>query len=455
MHDLPLLVNISVALAYALAGGVVARLLRLPTIVGYLLAGVALGPFTPGFRGDPQAIGQLAEFGVILLMFGVGLRLSLQDLWQVRDIAVPGALVQMAVISAAGYGLSRTWGFTPSGAWAFGLAISVASTVVMMRGLMDHGWLDTIHGKVAVGWLVFEDLATVAILVLLPVLGSATSGVSVVPVSLAVGRALAFLILMVLLGKYVMPALLGWIVRTRSRELFVLVALTVAVGTALASAHLFQVSLALSAFVAGVVVSESPFSHQIGADLLPFREAFAVIFFVSVGMLVEPVELLAQWDKVLILTLLIVVAKAVVSGAITLAFPYPVRTALVLAAGRSQIGEFSFIVGQTSLSLGFIDDSQYGLILAGAIASITLNSFMLRLVEPAAAWTAPLEVAVAAARSSAARVRRAGRVVCHTRRPCRHRRVRPRRAAHRRDARPARRAPAHHRSRPDADRKAA
>jgi CPA2 family monovalent cation:H+ antiporter-2 len=382
MHELPLLVNIAVALAYALAGGLVARRLGLPTIVGYMLAGVALGPVTPGFQGDPEAIHQLAEFGVILLMFGVGLRFSFHELWQVKDIAIPGAVAQMAVITVAGYLMGRHWGFSTGGAWVFGLALSVASTVVLMRGLMDHGWLDTIHGKVAVGWLVFEDLATVAILVLLPVLGSATSAGAAGPAALALGKAVAFVVLMLFVGKFVFPALLGRIVYTRSRELFVLVALTVAVGTALASSYLFEVSLALGAFVAGVVVSESPFSHQIGADLLPFREAFAVIFFVSVGMLVRPAEMLAHWDQVLLVTLLIIVGKAVVSAGIALASPYPVRTALVVAAGRSQIGEFSFIVGQASLALGFLTDAQYSLILAGAIVSITVNPFMLRLVDP-------------------------------------------------------------------------
>lgn len=383
MHELPLLVTIAVALAYALIGGLVARRIGLPTIVGYMLAGVMIGPVTPGFHGDAATISQLAEFGVILLMFGVGLRFSFHELLQVKNIAIPGAIIQMVVIAAAGYALGAAWGFSTAGAWAFGLALSVASTVVLMRGLMDHGWLDTIHGKVAVGWLVFEDLATVLILVLLPAAASADTTSALLPATLAIGKAAAFVVLMLFVGRYLLPALLGGIVHTKSRELFVLVALTLAVGTALASSYLFEVSLALGAFVAGVVVSESPFSHQIGADLLPFREAFAVIFFVSVGMLVQPHEIAAQWKEVLLVVLLVVVGKAIVSGAIAIAFGYPVRTGLIVGTGRSQIGEFSFIVGQASKSLGFITDSQYTLILAGAIASITLNPFMLRLVEPA------------------------------------------------------------------------
>jgi CPA2 family monovalent cation:H+ antiporter-2 len=383
VHELPLLVNITVALAYALAGGLVARRLGLPTIVGYLVAGVALGPFTPGFQGDSDSIRQIAEFGVILLMFGVGLHFSFEDLWQVRRIAIPGAILQMASVSIIGFALGRAWGFSAPGAWIFGIAISVASTVVLTRALMDYGWLDTPQGKVAIGWLVFEDLLTVAILVLIPAVTAAESATVWARVAAAVGKAGLFIGLMMFVGSYVMPALLGRIVNTRSRELFVLVALTMAVGTALASAAFFDVSLALGAFVAGVVVSESPFSHQISADLLPFREAFAVVFFVSVGMLVNPAYLVAHWDQVLIVTCLIVVGKGVVSGLLGAVLPAPGRTALVLAAGRSQIGEFSFIVGQTGLALGLLETAQYSLILAGAIVSIPLNALVFRLVEPA------------------------------------------------------------------------
>jgi CPA2 family monovalent cation:H+ antiporter-2 len=383
MHELPLILNIAVALGYALVGGLVARRLGLPTIVGYLVAGVAIGPMTPGFQGDPQAIGQLAEFGVILLMFGVGLHYNFSDLWQVRNIAVPGALAQMVLVSGAGFLLGRAFGFSVGGAWVFGIAISVASTVVLLRGFMDHGWLETLHGKVAVGWLVFEDVLTVAILVLLPAFATVGETGGFATGAWAVLKAGVFVALMIFVGQRVVPLLLGGVVSTRSRELFVLVALTIAAGTALASAAFFDVSLALGAFVAGVVVSESPFSHQVGADLLPFREAFAVIFFVSIGMLVDPFEMARRWPQVLAVTALIIVGKAAISALISFAFPYPARTALVLGAGRSQIGEFSFIVGQSGLSLGLLDAQQYSLILAGAIVSITVNPFMLRLVDPA------------------------------------------------------------------------
>jgi CPA2 family monovalent cation:H+ antiporter-2 len=386
MHQIPLLINIAVALGYALAGGLVARRLGLPTIVGYLIAGVALGPFTPGYTGDIDSIQQLAELGVILLMFGIGLHFSLDDLWRVRDIAIPGAIVQMLVATAIGYWMATGWGWSPGAALVLGVSISVASTVVLLRGLMDLGELETPHGRVAVGWLVLEDLATVAILVLLPALLSSDRSAGWLPASIAIGKAVAFVALMLFIGKRVIPAILSTIADTRSRELFVLVALIAAVGTAIASAEIFGVSLALGAFVAGVIVSESPFSHQVGADLLPFREAFAVLFFVSVGMLVNPAYLWQNWTQVAALTALIVVGKSLIAALVAFAFPYPARTALVVGAGLSQIGEFSFIVGQAGVGLGVLNETQYSLILAGAIVTITINPWMFRLVEPLERW---------------------------------------------------------------------
>ena len=382
MPHVPLLLNIGVVLAYALVGGLLARRVGLPTIVGYLVAGVALGPFTPGFRGDPEAIGQLAELGVILLMFGVGLHFSFGDLWEVRQIAIPGALLQMIVVTMGGYALGQLWGWSVGGAWLLGLALSVASTVVLLRTMMDYGWLETPFGKVAVGWLVFEDLLTIAILVLLPAFAAPAAESTWSVAAFAVGKAIVFVALMVFVGGRLMPAILGRVAHMRSREHFVLVVLTMAVGTALASSAVFGVSLALGAFIAGVVVNESPFSKQIGADLVPFQEAFAVVFFVSVGMLVNPRYLLAHWDQVAIVTLVVVVGKGIVSALITVLLAKPVRAALVIGAGRSQIGEFSFIIGQTGVTLGLIDTAQYSLILAGAMVSITLNPLVLRLVAP-------------------------------------------------------------------------
>jgi monovalent cation:H+ antiporter-2, CPA2 family len=382
-HHVPLLVNLALALGYALVGGLVARRLGLPTIVGYLFAGVALGPFTPGVSGDIESIRQLAELGIILLMFGIGLHFSLKDLWLVRDIAIPGALIQMGIAAAVGYWLAIGWGWSPSAALVLGLAISVASTVVLLRGLMDLGALETPHGRVAVGWLVLEDLATVGILVLLPSVLSPNRSSGWTVAALAIAKAAAFIASMLFLGKRVIPAALSAIAGTESRELFVLVALTLAVGTALASAEVFGVSLALGSFVAGIVVAESPYSHQVGADLLPFREAFAVLFFVSVGMLVNPAYLWHHWPQVAALTALIVGGKSLIAALLGFAFPYPVRTALIVAAGLSQIGEFSFIVGQAGLNLGVLDQTQYSLILASSIVSITLNPWMFRLVNPA------------------------------------------------------------------------
>jgi len=383
MHDLPLLLNIALALAYALAGGIIATRVGLPSIVGYLLAGMAIGPFTPGYVGSQTTIAELAELGVIFLMFGVGLHFSLADLWRVRNIAIPGALIQMIAATAIGFVLARSWGWSIEASLILGLAISVASTVVLLRALMDFGALDSLHGRVAVGWLVFEDIATVVILVLLPLLVSSDAESSSASRALiAVGRAVLFVALMLVVGVRVVPWLLRRVVRLKSHEMFVLVALTVALGTALASAKWFGVSLALGAFVAGVVVSDSPYSHQINVELLPFRDAFAVLFFVSVGMLVNPSYLLEHWREVAALSTLIIVGKALIGAAIGFVFPYPARTGLIVGAGLSQIGEFSFIVGQTGMSLGLLDATQYSLILAGAIVSITVNPFMFRLIEP-------------------------------------------------------------------------
>jgi len=384
VHDLPLLVNIAVALAYALVGGLVARRLGLPTIVGYLVAGMALGPFTPGFHGDEKSIHQLAEFGVILLMFGVGLHFSLRDLWRVRDIAIPGALLQTLATTALTYWIGRQMGLGYAAALVLGIALSVASTVVLLRGLMDTGQLETLHGRVAVGWLVLEDLMTVGILVLLPLLAVSdptNEADSWTTAAWAVGRAATFVILMLSVGNYLMPFVLGWVVKTRSRELFVLIALTVAAGTALVSYSVFGVSLALGAFLAGVVVGESEFSHQVGADLLPFREAFAVLFFVSVGMLVNPPFLIEHWNQVLIVSVVVIIGKFIITLASGFLFAYPARTILVVAAGLSQIGEFSFIVGQTALTLNIIDKNEYSLILAGALVSISVNPLMFKVPD--------------------------------------------------------------------------
>jgi monovalent cation:H+ antiporter-2, CPA2 family len=382
VQEVPLLVNIAMAVVAALAGGLVARKAGVPTIVGYLLAGVTIGPFTPGFVGDTAAIGQLAELGVVFLMFGVGLHFSLADLWQVRRVAIPGALVRMAIATVLGYALARTWGWSMAASVMLGLSISIASTVVLVRGLMDGGLLDSQPGRVAVGWVVVEDLATVLLLLVLPAFSSDGAGPDLIRVGLTLLKAAAFVGLMLLVGKRIVPWTLLRIAHTRSRELFLLMVLTVALGIALGAAAVFGVSLALGAFLAGTVVRESPLSLQVGADVLPFREAFAVLFFVSVGMLVDPRYLLAHAGQVLALTALVVVGKAVLALLIGALLRQPLRTGVVLAAGLSQIGEFSFILGEAGVRGRLLQPEQYSMILATAVLSITLNPLLFGLARP-------------------------------------------------------------------------
>lgn len=378
-HNLALLINITVALLTAFAGGYLARRLGLPSLVGYLLAGMAIGPFTPGFVGEIEDISQLAEMGVIFMMFGVGLHFSLKDLWRVRQIAIPGAILQMLLATALGFLLTQWWGWSMAASLVLGLAISIASTVVLLRGLMDHGLLNTTHGQVAVGWLVLEDLATVAILVLLPAL-LGESGNPWQTAGIALFNTTVFVGLMLLVGTKVMPWLLTRIAYTRSRELFILAVVALALGTALGAAEWFGVSLALGAFLAGVVIGESEVSHQVAAEVLPFRDIFAVLFFVSVGMLVNPLALWTSAGQVLSLTALIVIGKALFTFLLGLILPASGRTMLVVAMGLSQIGEFSFIVGQAGLALGVLSQEQYGLILAGALLSIVVNPLLFKAI---------------------------------------------------------------------------
>jgi CPA2 family monovalent cation:H+ antiporter-2 len=380
MHDLDLLVNIGVALVAAFAGGLVARRLGLPTIVGYLLAGMAIGPFTPGFVGNVENIRQLAELGVIFLMFGVGLHFSLRDLWTVRAVAIPGAIVQIIVVTGLGFALSQLWGWSAPAGLVLGFALSIASTVVLLRSLTDSGLLNTIHGKVAVGWLVLEDLATILILVLLPALFGAGESASLEAIGLALLKAAVFVVLMLVVGVRLLPWLLTRIAFSRSRELFILAVVAVAVGTALGSAELFGVSLALGAFLAGVVLGESAISHQIGAEVVPFRDVFTVVFFVSIGMLVNPVHMLTNAGEVLALAGLILLGKPLFTLLMGLALPASGRTMLVAAIGRGQIGEFSFILGQAGVTLAVLTEDQYSLILAGALISIVLNPLLFKLV---------------------------------------------------------------------------
>jgi len=380
MHEIPLLVNITLALVVAFFGGLAARRFGLPPIVGYLVAGIAIGPFTPGLKGDVETIQQLAELGVIFLMFGVGLHFSFQDLWKVRSIAIPGALTQTALATLLGYGLSQIWGWTDAAGIVFGLSISVASTVVLLRGLMDNSLLNTPHGQAAVGWLVMEDILSVLILVLMPVFAPSSGGNGLQTLGVTLVKAAAFFAVMFFAGARFIPWLLNRIAHTRSRELFILAVLAITLGTALGAAGLFGVSLALGAFVAGAIVSQSHLSHQVGADVLPFREAFSVLFFVSVGMLVNPVFLWQNAGYVAVVAALVMFGKMGLTLLMGLFFPWPARSTLVVAVGLSQIGEFSFILGQGGLSLGMLTSDQYSLILAAALISISANSLMYRLM---------------------------------------------------------------------------
>ena len=383
MHDdYALFATITMAVLLAFVGGFIARKLKLPTLVGYLVAGLAISPFTPGFSGDTNAASQLAEMGVIFMMFGVGLHFSLKDLWNVRRIAIPGAILQTTLSTLLGLAVSQLWGWTFEAGLVLGLAISVASTVVLLRGLADNGLVSTAHGKVAIGWLVFEDLATIAILVLMPVLVSEGGGNPLLSVGWALLKTAVFVALMLLVGTRLLSWLLTQIAYTRSRELFILAVVAVALGVSFLAYEFFGVSLALGAFLAGVVVSESDVHHQVGAEVVPFRDFFAVLFFVSVGMLVNPAVVFANLDKVIVLALLVIVGKALITVLLGLVLPSSARTMLVVAAGLSQVGEFTFIVGSTGVYLGLLDNDQYGLILAAAVISIIFNPVMFGLIQP-------------------------------------------------------------------------
>ncbi len=382
-HEVTLISTVAMGVLAALACGFVARRVGLPVIVGYLLGGVLVGPSTPGFVADRDAAQQFAELGVIFMMFGVGLHFSLRDLASVRRVAVPGALVQMGVATVSGWAVARhLWGWTDGAALVLGLAVSIASTVVLLRGLADRGLLATSGGKTAVGWLILEDLATVAILVLLPaVVGRADGdGSGAGGIVWALGKAVAFVALVLVIGVRALPRLLTLIARSRSRELFLLAVVSLAAGTAYAAYALFGVSFALGAFLAGVVVGGTGVHHQIEAEILPFRDIFAVLFFVAVGMQVDLGVVVEQVPKVLVLTAIVVIGKTVLTLLLAFVMPRAGRDLVVVAAGLSQIGEFSFIVGQAGLALDLLEPEQYAVILAAALISIMVNPVMFGLM---------------------------------------------------------------------------
>jgi monovalent cation:H+ antiporter-2, CPA2 family len=391
-HEPVLISTIAIGLLAAFIGGLIAHRLGLPAIVGYIAAGVAVGPFTPGFEADTQVAQELAEIGVILLMFGVGIHFSIRDLLAVKGIAIPGAVGQTLIATLLGVGLGTALGWGIGGGVVLGLAISVASTVVLLRALEDRGELDTPQARIAIGWLIVEDLLTVIVLVLLPSLAPLLGGTEpdaaaaalgpVGSVALALGKAAIFAVLMGLGGARLVPWLLELVARQGSRELFTLAVLAIALGIAFVASSVFGVSFALGAFLAGAVVGESDMSHQAAADALPLRDAFAVLFFVSVGMLIDPSFLIANPLPILAVVVCIVAAKFVTKFAIVAALGYPARVGLTVAAGLAQIGEFSFILGTVGRSLGMLPDDGFQLIVAGSLASIAINPFLLRAVEP-------------------------------------------------------------------------
>jgi CPA2 family monovalent cation:H+ antiporter-2 len=393
VHDVTLISTVAVGFGLALVLGLIAERLRLPALVGYLVAGVLIGPATPGFVADVGIAAQLAEIGVMLLMFGVGLHFSLGDLLSVRRLAVPGAIVQMAVATALGAGLAAWWGWAWGSALVFGLCLSVASTVVLLKALEAQGALETSNGRIAVGWLVVEDLAMVLVLVLLPPLAGLLGGTAPEAQAAgspwgAIGRTLlevaAFVAVMLVAGRRAVPWLLWQVSRTGSRELFTLAVVACAIGIAFASAKLFSVSFALGAFFAGMVMRESEFSARAAEESLPLRDAFSVLFFVSVGMLFDPAVLLERPLQVIAVVGIVVVGKSLAAAALVVAFRYPLRTALTVSGSLAQIGEFSFILAGLGAALGLMPPEGMSLVVAGALISIAINPLVMASAEPLA-----------------------------------------------------------------------
>ncbi|MET1027022.1 MAG: YbaL family putative K(+) efflux transporter [Dongiaceae bacterium] len=395
-HDTPLIATIVGSLVLALIFGAIANRLKVSPLVGYLVAGVAIGPFTPGYTADQPLASELAEIGVILLMFGVGLHFSLKDLFSVKAIAIPGAILQIAFATVLGLALSWAMGWSFGAGLVFGLALSVASTVVLLRALQERRLVETARGRIAVGWLIVEDLAMVLVLVLLPALADLlkSGGDIAAPalgdilqtLAITLGKVAAFIVLMLLVGRRVIPWLLHYIAHTGSRELFRLAVLAIALGVAYGSAVLFGVSFALGAFFAGMVLSESELSHQAAQESLPLRDAFAVLFFVSVGMLFNPGIILR--DPVLLIAtfLIIVVGKSLAALLIVRLFRHPLSTALMISASLAQIGEFSFILAALGVDLGLLPPKGRDLILASAILSILANPLLFVVLDRLKPW---------------------------------------------------------------------
>ena len=397
-HSVTLISTIAAGLGLALVFGFLAARIKLPALVGYLIAGIIIGPATPGFVADIELSSQLAEIGVMLLMFGVGLHFSLDDLLAVRRIALPGAIVQITVATLLGIAITSLWGWSLAGGIVFGLALSVASTVVLLKALESRGVLETVNGHIAVGWLVVEDLVTVLVLVLLPPLSLwlggnaqvAAPGASdrslLTTLAFTLGQVAVFIALMLVVGRRVFPWLLWQVAGTGSRELFTLCVVAAALGIAYGSAALFGVSFALGAFFAGMVMRESPLSYRAAEESLPLRDAFSVLFFVSVGMLFDPQVLIREPLHLFGVLAIIMFGKSLAAFGLVLLFRYPLNTALTVSASLAQIGEFSFILAGLGVQLGLMPEEGQSLILAGAIISIALNPLVFHTIEPAQAW---------------------------------------------------------------------
>jgi CPA2 family monovalent cation:H+ antiporter-2 len=387
-HHTPLIGTIVAGLVVAFVMGAIAHRLKLSPLVGYLVAGIMVGPFTPGFVANASLANELAEIGVILLMFGVGLHFSLRDLLSVKNIAVPGAIGQIAVATLMGMGLAHVMGWPLLGGLVFGLALSVASTVVLLRALQGADLVETRRGRIAVGWLIVEDLVMVLALVLLPALAGvmnnadASGGAAALlaPLLGTLLKVAGFVALMLVVGRRVIPWALHWVVHSGSRELFRLAVLAIALGVAFGAAVAFDVSFALGAFFAGMILGETPLSRRATEETLPLRDAFAVLFFVSVGMLFNPAVLVEQPLPLLVTVAIIIVGKSIAAFAIVRAFGHPGDTALTIAASLAQIGEFSFILASLGTGLGVLPAEARDLILAGAIVSIFLNPLIFSLI---------------------------------------------------------------------------
>ncbi len=383
MHEFDLITTVAIALGLALVGGLSARAIGLSPIVGYLAAGIVLSPFTPGYDAETEDLREMAELGVIFLMFGVGLHFNIGDLLRVKDIAITGSLLLIAAATAMGVAVSLAFGLGLEEGIVVGLAISVSSTVVLVKALEERGLFESIHGRVAVGWVIVEDLAAVLFLVLIPLLGENGDGLEVArEVGWAVLKAAGFVAVGLYAGARIIPRLLELVARTGSRELFILTVVAIALGIA-TGAEAFGLSVAIGAFIAGVVISETDTSHQAAADVVPLREAFAVLFFVSVGMLLDPEGLIDHWDFLLAILAVLLIGKTVLRLVLTAAFPYPARTGLVVAAGLAQIGEFSFIVADAGLQEEILSAGTYNVILAASVITITLNPAAFALLGPA------------------------------------------------------------------------